>query len=103
MNEVAKRNQICDQEYADDEQLVLSFRPTFLGEQHAIHKTEKCVSDNMDFLHNNKQCNNGDKTKLLLFGGPHQLKRLHVTTYNVKDVVIAVRLVEKLKKKNMIV
>ena len=88
LSEVAKRNEICDQKYADDEQLILSFRPTFLGEQHAIGKMEKCISEIRDFLHENKLCNNGDKTELLLIGSSQQLKKLHVSSIKVENVEI---------------
>ena len=88
VSEVAQRNQICDQKYADDEQLILSFRPTFLGEQHAIGKMEKCISEIRDFLHENKLCNNGDKTELLLIGSSQQLKKLHVSSIKVENVEI---------------
>ena len=50
MSEVAKRNQIYDQKYADNEQLILSFRPTLLGEQHTIKKNGKMYQRDKGFF-----------------------------------------------------
>ena len=88
VSEVAQRNEISDQKYADDEQLILSFKPTFLGQENAVGKMEKCVNEIRDFLHDNKLCNNGDKTELLLIGAPKQLQKLHVSSIKVDDVEI---------------
>ena len=49
---------------------------------------EKCVNEIRDFLHDNKLCNNGDKTELLLIGAPKQLQKLHVSSIKVDDVEI---------------
>ena len=55
VSEVAQRNEISDQKYADDDQLILSFKPTFLGKENAVGKMEKCANEKRDFLHDNKQ------------------------------------------------
>ena len=75
VSEVAQRNQVEDQKYADDEQLILSFKPTLKSQEDAVQKMEECIVDIRHFLHDNKLCNNGDKTELLLIGAPQQLKK----------------------------
>ena len=89
VSEVAKRNHVEDEKYADDEQLVLSFKPNCLKDQvDAVTKMEKCIADIRDFLHENMLCNNGDKTELLIIGTPHQLKKLKINSIKVDNTVI---------------
>ena len=76
MSEVAQRNQVEDQKYADDEQLILSFKPNLKSHKDAVKKMEKCIADIRNFLHENKLCNNRDKTERLLIGAPQQMKKL---------------------------
>ena len=41
VSEVAQRNQVGDEKYADDEQLILSFKPNFFQDQrNAVRKME---------------------------------------------------------------
>ena len=86
VSEVAKRNQICDQKYADDEQLVLSFTTTFLCEQHTIHKMNRCFGEIRDFLHN-EVCNNVTKLSFILLA-VHNSWRNFVSSINVENVEI---------------
>ena len=88
VSEVAERNEVEDQKYADDEQLILSFKPTPESQKNAIQKMEKCIADIRNFLHENKLCNNGDKTELLVIGAPQQLKKLQVSSINIENVEI---------------
>ena len=88
VSEVAQRNHIEDQKYADDEQLILSFKPTLKSQGDAVQKMEKCIVDIRNFLHDNKLCNNGDKTELLLIGAPQQLKKLKISSIKIENVEI---------------
>ena len=88
VSEVAKRNHIEDQKYADDEQLILSFKPNSTCQASAKQKMEKCIDEIRNFLHNNKLCNNGEKTELLLIGAPQQLIKLNATSICIDNVDI---------------
>ena len=89
VSEVAQRNQVSDEKYADDEQLILSFKPNFLEDQtNAVRKMERCISEIRDFLHKNMLCNNGDKTELLIIGTPQQLNKLKVSSIMVDNIEI---------------
>ena len=88
VSEVAQRNHIEDQKYADDEQLILSVKPTLKSQGDAVQKMEKCIVDILNFLHDNKLCNNGDKTELLLIGAPQQLKKLKISSIKIENVEI---------------
>ena len=88
VSEVARRNHVEDQKYADDEQLILSFKPILETQSQAVSKMEKCITDIRNFLHENKLCNNGDKTELLLIGAPQQLKKLQVSSIKIENVEI---------------
>ena len=67
-SEVAQGNQVIDEKYANDEQLVLSFKSNFLQDQtNAVMKTENCIAD---FLDKYMLCNNSERTELLIIGKP---------------------------------
>ena len=89
VSEVAKRNNVSDEKYADDEQLILSFKPNSLEDQtKAVQRMEKCIKEIREFLHENMLCNNGDKTELLLIGTSQQLKKLKFNSIDVDNVKI---------------
>ena len=74
LSKIATANGIHDQKYADDEQLLLSFKPDMNGaEAEVTKKMEKCIAEIKDFLHENKLCNNSEKTEFLLIGSKYQL------------------------------
>ena len=59
---LASHHMVEDEKYADDEQLILSFKPNFHKDQrNAVKKMEKCVAEIRDFLHKNMLCNNSEK------------------------------------------
>ena len=76
LSEIAKSHQVNDQKYADDEQLILAFKPN--GNEDKITKTkmENCIEDIRCFLNNNKLCNNGDKTEIIIVGPKTRLDML---------------------------
>jgi hypothetical protein len=89
LSEIAKRNGIVDEKYADDEQLLLSFKPNTINDQAtAIAKMEKCIDEIRKFLFDNKLCNNSEKTELLLIGSSHQLNKLSVNHINIENTKI---------------
>ena len=74
LSNIARRYKIRDQKYADDEQLILSFKPNLpIDCINATKLMEGCIKDIRSFLHQNKLCNNSDKTEFLLIGTPSQL------------------------------
>ena len=88
VSEIAKKNNVTDEKYADDQQLILSFKPSPTDQRNAVTKMEKCISDIRKFLHDNKLCNNGEKTELLIIGSSNLLKKLQVTSINIDNTVI---------------
>ena len=83
MSDIAKRHGINDQKYADDEQLILSFKPNGLDAMNAKTKMENCIRDIRDFLTTNKLCNNGSKTETILIGPKTRLKNFHIENLNI--------------------
>ena len=89
VSEVARRHKVKDEKYADDEQLLLSFKPNLINEQlDAINRMENCINDIRDFLHQNMLCNNGEKTEFLIVGTSHQLKKLKINSIKVDNTEI---------------
>lgn len=89
VSSIAKSHNIMDEKYADDEQLILSFKPTTEQSQiNATHSLEKCISDIRDFLSRNKLCNNGDKTEFMLIGNSNQLRKLKSNSITVNHMKI---------------
>ena len=86
LSEVAKKHQIDDQKYADDEQLIMAFKPSVSCSQEARTKMENCIRDIREFLSNNKLCNNGDKTEVIILTPRDNYLNLglnHITIDNV--------------------
>jgi hypothetical protein len=89
VSQIAGRNNVQDEKYADDQQLILSFKPTHTADQlQARENMEKCIKEIRDFLHQNMLCNNGDKTELLIIGSVHKLKQLDISSINVDNMEI---------------
>lgn len=89
VSEIAAKNQVCDEKYADDEQLILSFKPQLPASQtRAVGKMEKCIDDIRSFLNKNKLCNNSDKTEFLLVGTAQQMNNLNISSIKVDGVTI---------------
>ena len=77
MSLIAKKHSIYDQKYADDEQLILAFNPTNDEAKLGTVNMEKCINDIREFLLNNKLCNNGSKTEIILLGKKPHLSSVH--------------------------
>ena len=89
VSEIAELNRVKDEKYADDEQLILSFKPTSLSDQKdAKENMEKCIENIRKFLHDNMLCNNSEKTELILIGTNHQLNKLQFSSINVENTEI---------------
>ena len=55
VSSIAGDHNVTDEKYADDEQLILSFKPNSEEDQrNAINNMEKCIDDIREFLHRNK-------------------------------------------------
>lgn len=77
LSKIARNHNIHDEKYADDEQLILAFQTKPLQNQMIAKKNiEKCIRGIQDFLIQNRLCNNGEKTELLLIGNKCQLREL---------------------------
>ena len=101
LSNVAKKNGVIDQKYADDEQLILSFKPESQTDtEQAFAKMEKCIDEIRTFLHDNKLCNNGDKTEFMLIGSTVNLQKLKSNSINVNNTCI--RAVDKVKNLGVI-
>jgi hypothetical protein len=89
VSEIADNNGIVDEKYADDHQLIMSFKPRDnLDQQDALHKMEKCINDIRLFLERNKLSNNSEKTEFLLIGCPSQLKHVQISGINISGTNI---------------
>ena len=89
LSEVAQKYNIIDEKYADDEQLILSFKPKSPSDtRENVLKLEKCINDIKHFLANNKLCFNSEKTELLLIGNPQQLKKLNINSIKIDTTEI---------------
>jgi len=89
ISRLAEENGISDEKYADDHQLVLSFKPQGgLSQYEAQEKMEKCIQDIRVFLENNKLSNNGEKTEFLLIGSPAQLKHTVPGSIRIGDITV---------------
>jgi hypothetical protein len=89
LNEVTERNGDVGQKYADDEQLILAFKPSPTDNQiNARAKMEKCIDEIRRFLLCNKLFNNTEKTELLLIGKQAHLEKLHSNTITVDKTTI---------------
>ena len=90
ISNIAQRNGIEDQKYADDEQLMLSFKTEPIANQYdAVQKIENCIVQIKKFLLDNKLCCNSDKTELIIIGSREQLKKLHVSSIKVDNANIS--------------
>jgi hypothetical protein len=75
---------ITDHKYADDEQLILSFKPGLQSdESQAVKNMEKCIDEIRRFLQDNKLCNNSNKTEFMLIGSKHNLKKINCNNITV--------------------
>ena len=96
LSDVAEQNGVIDQKYADDEQLILSFKPESQTDcEQAFAKMEKCIEEIRTFLHDNKLCNNGDKTEFMVIGSKNNLKKLEPSSIIVNNAQI--KAVDKVK------
>jgi hypothetical protein len=89
LSNIVRKFNIEDQKYADDEQLILTFRPKDLHDQSkAKRMMEDCIKEIRGFLHQNKLCNNSSKTEFLLIGNQSQFQYLHSKSVTVDDSII---------------
>jgi len=89
LSEVVKRHEIDDQKYADDEGILLAFKPKFTADQlEARSRLIKCIEEVRDFLSENKLSNNGDKTDMLIAGSAQQLLKVEIDSIEVGGVTI---------------
>ena len=89
VSKIVEKNDIIDEKYADDQQLILSFKPrNNLSEKNALLKMEKCIQDVKIFLENNKLSNNGEKTEFLLIGSPNQMKQVQLNSIKIGDITV---------------
>jgi hypothetical protein len=89
LSQVAENNAVFDQKYADDEQLILSFKPDSHSDcKRAFTKMEKCIEEIREFLHENKLCNNGDKTEFMVIGSKHNLQKVETNSITVNNTEI---------------
>ena len=88
LSAVVNKHQIEDQKYADDEQLIMAFKPTHNDGLTAKAKMENCISDIRKFLTDNKLCNNGEKTEFIILGPKGKLRNLNIDSITVDNVDI---------------
>jgi exonuclease III len=89
VSEIARSHNIADQKYADDEQLILAFNPTDTDAINGKNKMENCINDIRMFLSENKLCNNGSKTEIILLGTKSQLSSLRINNVIIDNVEIS--------------
>jgi hypothetical protein len=95
LSEIAEKHRIEDEKYADDEQLILSFKPSCLDQYNAINRMEKCIDEIRKFLPTNKLCNNSEKTEFLLVGNANLLNKL--TFHSIQVGMNKITAVDKVK------
>jgi hypothetical protein len=88
ISEVAQSCHVDDQKYADDEQLILAFKPSAHDASNAKVKMEHCIGKIRQFLHNNKLSNNGDKTEVILLGPKSHLQDLMLDPITIDNTVV---------------
>ena len=89
LSEIAHAHKITDEKYADDEQLILSFKPNLPNDQtNAMRQMEKCLNDISIFLQQNKLCNNCDKTEFLLIGNHINLNKITNMKFRIGGIDI---------------
>jgi hypothetical protein len=76
VSEVSQRHNVIDEKYADDQQLILSFKPNLTEALNAKDRMQKCIKDIREFLYRNKLCNNAEKTEIILVGSKSQLEKI---------------------------
>ena len=80
---------VSDVKYVDDEQLLLSFKPTNNSDQNnAITKIENCINDISKFLLEHILYNNDDKIEFMIIGCPQELKKIETNFIQVHNVKI---------------
>ena len=100
LSEIAKRNDIEDENHADDEQLILSFKPNPAECLRAKCKIEICINEIRDFLLKNKLCNNGEKTEFIIVGRKSQLAKVNLQNLQINNCTI--RISDKIKNLGVI-
>jgi hypothetical protein len=89
LSKVAEKHNVIDHKYADDEQLILSFKPKpQTNSEQAFRKMENCIKDVRKFLHQNKLSNNSEKTEFMLIGSKHNLNKVDTDSLKVNDISI---------------
>lgn len=72
--------------YADDSQILFSFRPHSSASQDlAVSAIESCVADVRALLVSHRLMFNDTKTELLLIGSKHQLWKVSIDSIKVGD------------------
>ena len=88
LSNTAVKHGISDKKYADDEQLILSFKTeTLLTQKSSFTKMEKCIEDIRKFWLD-KLCNNSEKTEFILTSSPQQLSKMEIKSIQVKHATI---------------
>ena len=86
---IAEKHGITDEKYADDHQLFISFKPKPTNKQEDIKQNmENCIAEIRKFLHENKLCNNGEKSEFVIIGSPTQLKHVTFDSITINNVNI---------------
>jgi len=89
LSNIAAKHDISDEKYADDEQLILAFKPnTPLNQRNSVCKMERCIQDIREFLLDNKLCNNSEKTEFMIIGCPSQLSKVQINSIQVENTSI---------------
>ena len=89
ISKIAIKHNVTDEKYADDQQLLLAFKPKQNKTQlDAKQKIQECIQDIRKFLHSNKLSNNSDKTEFLLIGSQAQLNNVKFNSIDIDDVKI---------------
>ena len=89
LSEVVGKHDVKDQKYADDEGLLLAFKPKLRETQLGARKQiTECIEEVRDFLDENKLSNNGPKTEFMIAGSVQKLKELEIDSIVVGGVEI---------------
>ena len=88
LSKIANKHMVEDEKYADDEQLIVAFKPTLPNQHNYVSKMENCITEIRKFLIENKLCNNSEKTELLLIGDRSKLAQLHIDSISIDNTVI---------------
>ena len=84
LGKICNKHAVTYHLYADDQQLYLSFKPSNAGaKEQCIEQLQGCIADICKWMSANMLKLNDKKTKFIMFGTNHQLKKKQSTSTSI--------------------